>query len=239
MRNRHFPAVGAVVLAVAVAPGAGVLDRDAADVSAGAGTDSILGIARLQYDGGGDWYANPSSVPNLLSAIRDRTSLPVAPREATVRPLDPSLRDHPYLYMTGHGNVAFTPEERSALRDYLLAGGFLHADDNYGMDESFRREIALIFPDRELVELPADHAVFHTLYDFPEGIPKIHEHDGKAPQAFGVFQGGRLMVFYSYETDLGDGWEDQDVHNDPEEMREKALRMGVNLFLYVLGQAAP
>ena len=200
------------------------------------GADSTLTIARLQYDGGGDWYANPSSLPNLLAAIRDRTGLPVSLREAAVTPLAPSLRDYPYLYMTGHGAVRFTVEERSALRQHLLAGGFLHADDNYGMDESFRQEIALVFPDRALVELPPDHPVFHSFYDFPDGIPKIHEHDGKPPQAFGVFDAGRLIVFYSYETDLGDGWEDADVHDDAPEIREAALRMGVNLFLHVLGQ---
>ncbi|HZD05760.1 MAG TPA: DUF4159 domain-containing protein, partial [Longimicrobiales bacterium] len=198
--------------------------------------DTALTITRLQYDGGGDWYANPSSLPNLLAAIRDRTGLPVAGREETVAPLDPSLRSHPYLYMTGHGNVRFSPGERAALRDYLLSGGFLHADDNYGMDESFRREMRLMFPDRELAELPPDHPVFHVFYDFPEGIPKIHEHDGKPPQALALFDEGRLMVLYSYETDLGDGWEDPDVHHDPAEKREEALRMGVNIFLHVLGQ---
>jgi hypothetical protein len=197
-----------------------------------------VGIARLRYDGGGDWYANPSSLPNLLTAIRTRTGIPVGPREATVTPLDPSLPDHPYLYMTGHGNVAFSPAERAALRAYLIGGGFLHADDNYGLDESFRREIREIFPDAELTELPVDHPIYHLFYDFPEGIPKIHEHDGKAPQGFGIFYGGRLVVFYSYETDLGDGWEDEGVHDDPPEIREQALRMGVNIFLYALGQAA-
>ena len=193
-------------------------------------------IARLQYDGGGDWYANPSSLPNLLTAIRDRTGVPVDTREIVVQPLDPALRDHPYLYMTGHGNVRFTVEERAALRDYLLSGGFLHADDNYGLDESFREEMAAIFPDRSLVEIPPDHPVFHGVYDFPEGIPKIHEHDGNPPQAFGIFDEGRLVVFYSYESDLGDGWEDPDVHEDADDIREQALRMGVNLFLHVLSQ---
>jgi hypothetical protein len=197
---------------------------------------SLPTIARLQYDGGGDWYANPSSLPNLLAAIRDRTGLPMAEREATVSPLDPSLRSHPYLYMTGHGNVRFSPEERSALKAHLLAGGFLHADDNYGMDESLRREIAALFPDRDLVELPPDHPVFHVFYDFAEGIPKVHEHDGKPPQALGIFQDGRLVLLYSYESDLGDGWEDPEVHEDSAEVRESALRMGVNVFLYVLAQ---
>ena len=198
--------------------------------------DTTLGVARLQYEGGGDWYANPSSIPNLLAAIRDRTGLPVRDREVAVRPLDANLRDHPYLYLTGHGNVRFSPAEQVARRDYLLGGGFLHADDNYGLDESFRREIAAIFPDRELVELPSDHPVFHVFYDLPDGLPKIHEHDGKPPQAFGIFHDERLVVFYSYESDLGDGWEDVDVHRDSAELREAALRMGVNLFVHVLGQ---
>lgn len=201
--------------------------------------DSLLTVARLQYEGGGDWYADPSSLPNLLEAVRERTGLPVSDREATVRPGDPTLRDFPYLYMTGHGNVRFSPEERSALREHLLAGGFLHADDNYGMDESFRREIEAIFPDRELVSIPVDHPVYRTVYEFPEGLPKIHEHDGEPAQGFGIFHRGRLVVFYSYETDLGDGWEDSDVHGNPEEVREEALRMGVNLFVHALGQAVP
>lgn len=195
-----------------------------------------LTITRLRYDGGGDWYGNPSSLPNLLAAIRDRTGLPVAAREQTVGLLDPGLGDHPYLYMTGHGNVAWTPGERQALRAFLLAGGFLHADDNYGMDESFRREIAQVFPDRDLVELPADHPVFHSFYEFPGGMPKIHEHDGKPPQGLGIFHDGRLVVFYSYQTDLGDGWEDPEVHKDPPEIREQALRMGVNLFVHAVQQ---
>ena len=198
--------------------------------------DSIT-IARLQYEGGGDWYANPSSLPNLLAAIRERTGIPVARREVNIRPLDPTLRDYPYLYLTGHGDVRFSPAEREALRNYLLAGGFLHVDDNYGLDESFREEIAEIFPDTELTEIPADHPVFHVFFDLPEGLPKIHEHDGEPPQALGIFHGGRLVVFYSYESDLGDGWEDEDVHDDPPETRERALRMGVNLFMFVLGQA--
>jgi hypothetical protein len=202
--------------------------------SPAAGADSIT-IARLQYEGGGDWYANPSSLPNLLEAVRERTGIPTARREAVVRPLDSNLREFPYLYLTGHGDIRLSPGERAALRGYLLDGGFLHADDNYGLDESFREEVAALFPDRELVEIPPDHPVFHTLYPFPEGIPKIHEHDGGRPQALGIFHEGRLILFYSYESDLGDGWEDPDVHEDAAEVRESALRMGVNLFLYALG----
>lgn len=194
-------------------------------------------IARLHYDGGGDWYANPSSLPNLLAELRERTGIPTADREVAVRPTDPALRDYPFLYMTGHGNVRFTDEERLALRRYLLGGGFLHADDNYGMDESFRREMGRVFPDRELVELPPDHPVFHAPYAFPDGLPKIHEHDGAPPRAFGIFHRGRLVVIYTWETDLGDGWEDADVHEDPPELRERALRMGVNIFVFAMSQA--
>jgi hypothetical protein len=224
-----------ILLAALVAPGVPPIAAPGPTPAVATG-DSIT-IARLQYEGGGDWYANPSSLPNLLAAIRERTGIAVARREITVRPLDPALFDHPYLYMTGHGDVRFSTAERAALRDYLTSGGFLHADDNYGLDESFREEVAEMFPDAELTEIPPDHPVFHTLYDFPDGLPKIHEHDGNPPQAFGVFHQGRLVLFYSYESDLGDGWEDEDVHEDPEDIREAALRMGVNLFLYVMGQA--
>lgn len=195
-----------------------------------------LAIARLHYDGGGDWYANPSSLPNLLRAIRERTGLQVAEREAVVTPLSPDLFDYPYLYATGHGNVRFSPEELDALRRYLFAGGFLHADDNYGMDESFRREMKRLFPDKDWVTIPADHPVYRILYEFPDGLPKIHEHDGLPAAGLGLFHEGRLLVFYSYQSDLGDGWEDPDVHGDPETTREAALRMGVNLFLYALSQ---
>lgn len=199
----------------------------------------VLTIAQLQYDGGGDWYANPSGLPNLLQAIRERTGLPITDtRRQTVRLTSPKLRDFPYLYLTGHGNIRFSEEEVRALREYLLAGGFLHADDNYGLDESFRREIKRVFPDKELVEIPADHPIYHTFYDFPNGLPKIHLHDGKPAQGFGIFHEGRLVVFYSYESDLGNGWENPDVHGDPPEAREAALRMGVNLFLYALAQVA-
>ena len=222
-----------------VGPTPGTLPGEVTGPVLGSMPDSVLSIARLQYEGGGDWYANPSSLPNLLAAIHQRTGLLVSGRAGTVRPLDPALKDFPYLYMTGHGNVRFSSEERVALREYLLSGGFLHADDNYGMDESFRREMTEIFPEYELTELPPSHPVFRVLYDFPEGLPKIHEHDGKPPQAFGIFHGGRLVVFYSYESDLGDGWEDPDVHEDSSDLRESSIRMGVNLYLYVLSQLVP
>lgn len=197
-----------------------------------------LTIGRLHYDGGGDWYANPSSLPNLIAAVGERTTLEVATRERVVRLTDPDLWEVPYLYMTGHGNVRFTPDEVARLRRYLERGGFLHADDNYGMDESFRREIARVFPDRPLVPVPLEHPIYRVLYAFPQGLPKIHEHDGLPPEGLGIFLGGRLVVFYSYESDLGDGWEDPDVHGDPDALREAALRMGVNLVLYAV-TAAP
>ena len=209
------------------------------DAIAASGTRLLateLSITRLQYDGGGDWYANPSSLPNLLANIVERTSLPISQELKIVKLADPALGDHPYLYMTGHGNVSFSDEEREALRNHLVSGGFLHADDNYGMDESFRREMELVFPENDLVEIPKAHPVFHTMYEFPDGLPKVHEHDGNAPQAYGIFHEGRLLVFYSFESELGDGWENAEVHDDAPGIRELAIQMGVNLYLYVLGQ---
>lgn len=191
-------------------------------------------IARLRYDGGGDWYANPSSLDNLLAEIEERTGIDVADRPAEVGASDPDLADHPYLYATGHGNMSFTPLEIERLRAYLYGGGFLHVDDNYGLDESFRREVARLFPDIPLAEVPLEHAVYRIFYAFPDGLPKIHEHDGNPAQGFGIFIDGRLALFYSFESDLGDGWEDEGVHGDAPEVREGALRMGVNLFLYAL-----
>ncbi len=191
-------------------------------------------LARLKYGGGGDWYANPSSLTNLLAAINERTSIRAAPREEVVEITDAKLFEHPYLYMTGHGNVRFDDEEIKVLRTYFAAGGFLHADDNYGMDSTFRRQIAKVFPDSPLVELPFDHPIYHSFYDFPTGLPKIHEHDGKPAQGFGIFYENRLVVFYTYECDLGDGWEDPDVHDDPPEKREQALQMGINIVMYNL-----
>lgn len=196
------------------------------------GARAPLTIGRLHYDGGGDWYANPSSLPNLLTAIREGTALPVAARERVVTLDEPDLWEVPYLYMTGHGNVHFSDQQVRTLRRYLEAGGFLHADDNYGMDASFRREIARVFPDHPLVEVPLDHPIYHVIYDFPKGTPKIHEHDGLPAQGFGIFLGDRLAVYYSYQSDLGDGWEDPEVHHDPQPIREQALKMGVNLFVY-------
>lgn len=203
-------------------------------VATAATASSRLTIARLQYDGGGDWYANPSSLSNLLAAIAERTTLPVERREARVTLLDDRLWDYPFLHMTGHGNVRFSEREIMRLREYLARGGFLHVSDNYGLDSSFRREIARVFPDRPLADVPLKHPIYSIVYDFPKGLPKIHEHDGKAPRGLGIFLGERLVVFYDFEADLGDGWEDPEVHKDPPELHEAALRMGVNLFVYAI-----
>jgi hypothetical protein len=200
----------------------------------GASRAPRLTVARLRYDGGGDWYANPSSIPNLLAAIRERTSLPVEKTEARVTLMDDKLWDYPFLHMTGHGNVKLTDAEVVRLREYLQRGGFLHADDNYGLDESFRREIKRVFPDRELVDVPLSHPIYHAVYDFPKGLPKIHEHDGKPARGFGIFLGDRLAVYYSYSSDLGNGWEDPETYKDPVALHEAALRMGINLFVYAV-----
>ena len=193
-----------------------------------------LTIGRLHYDGGGDWYAGPSALPNLLAAIRQRTALPVAERERVVTLTGPELWDVPYLYVTGHGNVRFSDDEVRILRRWLEQGGFLHADDDYGMDKSFRREIVRVFPDHPLVEVPLSHPIYHVVYDLPQGTPKIEEHDGLPAQGFGIFLGNRLVVYYDYQADLNDGWEDPDVNHLPPNLREAALRMGVNLFTYAV-----
>jgi hypothetical protein len=200
-----------------------------------AGRTPPLTIGRLHYDGGGDWYANPSSLPNLLAAIHERTALPVASREVTVRLTDPELWDVGFLHVTGHGNIHWSDEELRILRRWLSQGGFLHVDDNYGLDESFRREIKRLFPDHPLVEVPLDHPIYHLIYEFPAGVPKIHEHDAKPAQGFGIFLNGRLVVYYTYQSDLGNGWEDEARYHDPPAKHEAALRMGVNLFAYAVG----
>jgi hypothetical protein len=215
-----------MLLSLTLAVGTPVLPEDPAPV---------MTIGRLHYDGGGDWYANPSSLPNLLTAIRTRTSMRVAAQEKVVTLNDDDLWNVPYLYMTGHGNVHWSDRDLATLRRYLRQGGFLHADDNYGMDASIRRELARLFPNQPLVEVPLDHPVYHLVYEFPKGIPKIHVHDAKPAQGFGIFLDGRLAVYYSYQSDLGDGWEDPQVHDDPLERREAALKMGVNLFAYAVG----
>lgn len=192
-------------------------------------------IARVKYDGGGDWYGDPESLPELLAFVRRETLLDVAPREEVVELGSDNLYSFPYLYMTGHGNLRFSDREAERLRHYLESGGFLHVDDNYGLDSYLRREMKKVFPEQEFVELPFDHPIFHAAFDFPNGLPKIHEHDGKPPQGFGIFaEDGRLMVFYTYESDLGDGWEPMSVHEKPVELREAALRMGANILVHAM-----
>ncbi len=193
-------------------------------------------IARLHYGGGGDWYSNPSSLPNLLDYLQTHTAIKATYKEVRVKLTDEDLFSYPYLYMTGHGNVRFDEKETIRLRTFLNRGGFLHADDNYGMDQSFRREIKRVFPNKEFVELPFDHPVFHQVFDFSNGLPKVHEHDNKPPQALALFDGERILVLYTYESDLGDGWEDAKVHKDPEFIRSAALQMGVNIIHFALTQ---
>lgn len=190
-------------------------------------------IARIRYGGGGDWYDDPSSIPNWLKEFETRTGIPTAKSEMVIELGDPGLFAHPFLYMTGHGNVKLTVEELERLREYLLGGGFLYADDCYGMDPSFRKMVKELFPEHELKLLPLDHPIYHCFYDL-EGPPKIHEHDKKPPQGFGVTDGDRLMIFYTYESDIGCGLEDADVHHDPPEKREEAARMAVNVLYYSL-----
>ncbi len=193
-------------------------------------------IAVLKYGGGGDWYSNPTALPNLVDFSNEHIGTNINRNIATVETGSQSIFNYPYVYMTGHGNVHFTQGEAENLRNYLIGGGFLHVDDNYGLDPFFRREIKKVFPDHHLIELPYSHPIYHQTFSFPEGLPKIHEHDGKPPQGFGIIYEGRLVLFYSYESDLGNGWEDQSVHGNPEEIRLKALRMGANILQYVFNR---
>lgn len=193
-------------------------------------------IARLHYGGGGDWYSNPSSLPNLLKYLESNTAISVIPTEVRIKLTDENANQFPFIYMTGHGNIRFTDEEIISLRTILMNNGFLHADDNYGMDISFRREMKRVFPNKEFVPLPNDHPIFNSFYSFPNGLPKIHEHDNKPPQALALFENKKMIVLYTYESDLGDGWEDQSVHQDPLIIRESALKMGVNIIFYSLTQ---
>jgi hypothetical protein len=193
-----------------------------------------LTVARLKYGGGGDWYANPTGLVNLIRAVNSRTGVRLSPTPAVVEPGSPRLFDYPVVFVTGHGNIALTPQERRNLRRYLLGGGFMHIDDNYGLDEHLRPELRRLFPDRGLVELPFSHPVYRCFYTFGHGLPKIHEHHGGPPHGYGILDRGRAMVFYSYNTDINDGWEDAEVHGDPAPVRESALRMGVNLVVYAL-----
>jgi hypothetical protein len=221
------------LLTVALA-GALVLPALAAEPPAPPGARAF-GIARLKYGGGGDWYEDRTSLANLLRAVRERAGIPVAgTREAVVEPGSAALYQYPFVFACGHGNVKLTPTEVANLRRYLSTGGFLWVDDDFGIDVSLRREMKRVFPEAALVELPFSHPVFHELYDLPAGLPKIHEHDGGPARAYGIVHGGRLVVFYSYDSDLGDGLEDEEIHHDPAEKREAALRMALNIVHYAL-----
>lgn len=189
-------------------------------------------IALLKYNGGGDWYANPTSLPNLIKYCNENIHTSIKAKPATVSPGNTDIFQYPFVHMTGHGNVVFNDQEIKNLRNYLLSGGFLHIDDNYGMSPYLRKELKKLFPNKELEEIPSTHSIFSAAFNFPNGLPKIHEHDGLPPQAFGIFEKDRLILLFTFESDLGDGWEDASVHNDPVEVRTKALKMGANIIKY-------
>ena len=191
-------------------------------------------IGLLKYSGG-DWYSNPTALPNLARFANQQANMNINPSYGTVEVGSADIFNYPFVYMTGHGNVLFSDFEAENLRNYLIGGGFLHIDDNYGMDPFVRVAMKKVFPELDFIELPFTHDLYREPFNFPEGLPKIHEHEGKPPQGFGLFWEGRLICFYSYESDLGNGWEDREVHNNPESLRQKALRMGVNLLTYAFG----
>lgn len=193
-------------------------------------------IAKLKYNGGGDWYANKTALPNLIEFCNQNLNMNLVKNEDIVEVGSADLFLYPYVYMTGHGNVVFSQQEAENLRNYLMAGGFLHIDDNYGLDQFIRLEMKKVFPNHEFVELPFDHPIYHQKFRFDQGLPKIHEHDGKPPQGFGIVYEGRLVCFYSYESDLGNGWEDQVIYNDPEHIRQEALKAGANILTFAFTQ---
>ena len=203
---------------------------------AGVAQNSGVKIALLKYNGGGDWYSDPTALPNLIEYCNENLKTNISEEPSTIEVGSPEIFNFPFVHLTGHGNVIFSESDAINLRIYLEGGGFLHVDDNYGLDEYIRREMKKVFPNKEFVELPPSHPIFHQKYDFKEGIPKVHEHDNKPPQAFGIFVEERMVFLYTYETDLGDGWEDADVHNDPADVREKALKMGANIISFVFNQ---
>lgn len=197
---------------------------------------SKVQIAKLKYGGGGDWYANKTALPNLIEFCNRQLGMNLDEDDAVVDVGSPDIYSYPYVYMTGHGNVVFSNSDAQNLRRYLIAGGFLHIDDNYGLDQFVQLEMKKVFPELDFVELPFDHPIYHQKFDFSKGLPKIHEHDGKPAQGFGLIYEGRLVAFYSYESDLGNGWEDQNIHNDPESKRQQALKMGANILTYCFTQ---
>ncbi len=196
-------------------------------------------IAVLKYDGGGDWYSNPTSLPNLIKYCNKNLDTNINPTPDQIHVGSQEIFNYPFLHMTGHGNVIFSADDVINLKSYLENGGFLHVDDNYGMNEYIRRELKKVFPNQQLIELPFSHPIFHQKYNFPKGLPKVHEHNNKPPQALGLFHEGKLVVLFTYECDLGDGWEDAEVHNDDEETRTKALQMGANLIQFAFNLGDP
>ena len=195
---------------------------------------SLLTIARVKYQGGGDWYNDPTAIPNLLQFIKRETTIQTAPDEKKVEIMDQELFSCPILFMTGHGKINFSEEEAKRLRNYLIHGGFLLADDDYGMDIFFKAAMKKVFPDKDLVELPFNHPIYQSLFSFDNGLPKIHEHDGGPPQGYAIFHEGRMVVFYAYNTNISDGWADPEVHKDPQHVRQMALKMGTNIIVYIL-----
>ncbi|MCB0461742.1 MAG: DUF4159 domain-containing protein [Flavobacteriaceae bacterium] len=189
-------------------------------------------VAILKYKGGGDWYSNPTALPNLIAYCNANINTKMNPKPETVEAGSIDIFQYPFLHMTGHGNVFFDDDDAENLRNYLISGGFIHIDDNYGMRQYIEKELKKVFPNQELVEIPANHPIFNIAYNFPDGLPKIHEHDGLPPKALGIFHESRLVLLFTFESDLGDGWEDPEVHNDPEAVREKALKMGANIIKY-------
>ncbi|MFW5975035.1 MAG: DUF4159 domain-containing protein [Bacteroidota bacterium] len=196
-----------------------------------AGQDVRIGL--MKYDGGGDWYADPTALPNLIAFCNEELNMNLHPDYDVVEPSGKDIFNYPFIHLTGHGNVFFSEYEAENIRNYLLSGGFMHIDDNYGLDEHIRREMKKVFPGKEFTELPHDHAIYNQTFVFEDGLPKIHEHDGKPPQGFAIIHEGRVLVYYTYETDLSDGWEDASVHNNPSDVRQKALQMGANIIQYV------
>ena len=231
--------VCALVLAVSAIAQPGQIDRMYNLTRAGQPATenpnpSAVRVARLHYSGGGDWYWGRSAVPNFLKFVDENTDYPIDTNEYEITINDPDLFKYPFLFATGHGAISFSVEEKERLRQYLAGGGFLFVNDSYGMDRNFQKQLSELFPEREIVELPFDHPIYHVFYDFPNGPPKIHEHDNKPPRGYSIILNGRAVVYFLVESDIGDGWEDAQVHNDPEEKRLEALRMGVNVLTYAL-----
>ncbi|MCP4686222.1 MAG: DUF4159 domain-containing protein [bacterium] len=234
------PALIALIVVAAAVSGLGQISGRRFPTGEGYSEDqfhkhpSAIKVARLHYSGGGDWYWGNSAIPNFLKFVRDNTDYPVDTLERQVKIMDADLFQYPYLFATGHGVISFSAEQKGRLRQYLLAGGFLFVNDSYGMDKTFREEMGGLFPERQVVELPFDHPIYHSFYDFSNGPPKIHEHDELPPRGYAIIIEDRVVLYFLVESDIGDGWEDAQVHNDPPEKRRQALEMGLNILTYAL-----